>query len=139
MTLASAPIAAATPLYAQAERALRRRFVALLIDTVVVALLDAIVNWIFGVRRPTGGGTIVLVSGGAGAVTTQTVADWPWLTLLWLAYYALLEGLFGATAGKAIVGLRVTDLYGRRIGWPSATVRNLIRIIDFFPVLYVVV
>ena len=138
MTLASTPVAVTTPLYAQAERALRRRLVALLVDTVVVALLDAIVNGIFGVTRPTGAGAIALVSGGIGSVTSQTVADWPWLTLLWLAYYALLEGLFGATVGKAIVGLRVTDLYGRRIGWKSATTRNLARIIDFFPVLYLI-
>lgn len=138
MTLASTPVTTATPLYAQAGRALRRRLVALLVDTLVVTLLDAIVNWIFGVARPTGGGTIALLSGGIGSVTTQTVADWPWLTLLWLAYYALLEGLFGATVGKAIVGLRVTDLHGHRIGWKSATTRNLARIIDFFPVLYLI-
>jgi uncharacterized RDD family membrane protein YckC len=138
MTLASTPVATATPLYAQAGRALRRRLIALLVDTAVVALLDVIVNRIFGVTRPTGAGTIALVSGGIGSVTTQTVADWPWLTLLWLAYYALLEGMFGATVGKAIVGLRVTDLYGRRLGWKSAMTRNLARIIDFLPVLYLI-
>jgi uncharacterized RDD family membrane protein YckC len=136
MTLASTPVDTVTPFYAPAEQALRRRIVALLIDTVVIAVVAAGINSIFGVTQPTFSGTIALVSG--GLAITQTVTDWPWLALAWIGYYATLEGLFGATVGKAIVGLRVTDLYGRRTGWKSATTRNIGRIIDVLPVLYLI-
>jgi len=102
----------------------------------VVALLDFAVNSIFGVTRASGAGTISLVSGGFSSTVTQTVADWPWLTIVWIAYYALLEALFGATLGKAFAGLRVTDLDGRRIGWASAATRNVVRLVDWLPLLY---
>jgi hypothetical protein len=53
-----------------------------------------------------------------------------------VAYYAVLEGLFGATVGKRLAGLRVTDLEGRRIGWQAAILRNVARLIDALPLLY---
>ena len=53
-----------------------------------------------------------------------------------MAYYAVLEGLFGATVGKRLAGLRVTDLEGRRIGWQAAILRNVARLLDVLPVLY---
>lgn len=77
-----------------------------------------------------------MASGGFTSFTTQTTVDWLWLTLLWVGYYAVLEGLFGATIGKRLAGLRVTDLDGRRIGWQPAILRNLARLLDALPFLY---
>ncbi|TMD86247.1 MAG: RDD family protein, partial [Chloroflexi bacterium] len=77
-----------------------------------------------------------MASGGFSSFTTQTTVDWLWLTLLWVAYYAVLEGLFGATVGKRLAGVRVTDLEGRRIGWQAAILRNLGRLLDALPFLY---
>jgi uncharacterized RDD family membrane protein YckC len=123
-------------LAAATGRALPRRLLALLADTVVISLLDAIVNGAFGITRVTSGFAPSMASGSFASFTTQTTVDWPWLALLWVTYYAVLEGLFGATLGKGLASLRVTDLEGRRIGWQAAILRNIARLIDALPFLY---
>ena len=47
-------------------------------------------------------------------------------------YYWLLEALFGATIGKAIVGVKVCDIGGRACGAKRSLVRNLLRLVDGF-------
>jgi uncharacterized RDD family membrane protein YckC len=135
MSLAGAPISAEISLAATARQALPRRLLALIVDTLVISVLEAIVNGAFGVTQVTGGFT-QLTSGGVAVYTTQTVVAWPWLTLLWLAYYAILEALFAASLGKLAAGLRVTDLEGRRVSWQKALIRNLVRPLDAVPFLY---
>ena len=52
-------------------------------------------------------------------------------------YFVILEWrLDGQTLGKRVVGLRVVDAHGFRIGFFQASVRNLVRIVDFLPGLY---
>jgi len=136
MSLAGAPTAAPIDLAAASGQALPRRLGALIVDALVISLLDAIVNATFGVTRVTSGVVPSMTTGGFASFTTQTTVDWFWLTLLWVAYYAVLEGLFGATIGKRIAGVRVTDLEGRRIGWQAAILRNLGRLLDALPFLY---
>jgi len=136
MSVAGAPVVDPISLASAAGRALPRRLLALIADTVVISLLDAILNGTFGITRVTSGVATVLGSGGYTSFTTQTTVDWPWLALLWVTYYAVLEGLFGATFGKRLAGLRVTDLEGRRIGWQMAIVRNLARLLDVLPFAY---
>lgn len=126
----SAPVGASTAV------ALPRRLAALLIDIVVLSVLEAIVNAVFGVTHVTSGFAPAMTSGAVAVFTTQTVVDWPWLTLLLIVYYAVLEGLFGATAGKAVTGLRVTNLDGRIVSWQAALIRNGIRPLDAFPLAY---
>lgn len=54
-------------------------------------------------------------------------------------YGALLEWLWaGRTVGKRVVGLRVIDERGLRIGFVQAVVRNLVRVVDLLPALYLV-
>ena len=136
MSLAGASTSAPISLASATGRALPRRLLALIADTVVVSLLDAIINGAFGVTRVTNGVVPSMTSGGYTSFTTQTTVDWPWLALLWVTYYAALEGLFGATVGKLLAGLRVTDMDGRRIGPQAAIVRNLARLLDVLPFAY---
>jgi uncharacterized RDD family membrane protein YckC len=136
MSLAGAPVADPISLASATGRALPRRLLALFVDTFVISLLDAIVNGTFGVTRITSGVATIVGSGGYTSFTTQTTVDWPWLALLWVTYYAVLEGFFGATLGKRAAGLRVTDLEGRRIGWQAAIVRSLARLLDVLPFTY---
>lgn len=136
MNLAETAPAASTNLASATGRALPRRFLALVVDTLVISLMDAIVNGTFGVTRVTSGVATYMSSGGITSFTTQTTVDWPWLALLWVTYYAVLEGLFGATLGKRVAGLLVTDVNGHRIGWQPAIVRNLARLLDVLPFAY---
>src|SRR5260370_6721228 len=136
MSLAGAPTAVPIDLAAATGQVLPRRLGALIVDALVISLLDAIVNGTFGITRVTNGVVPSMTTGGFASFTTRTTVDWFWLTLLWVAYYAVLEGLFGATVGKRLAGIRVTDLTGRRIGWQAAILRNLGRLLDALPFLY---
>ena len=136
MSVAGAPVAEPVSLASVAGRALPRRLLALIADTIVISLLDAILNGTFGITRVTSGVATTMGSGGFSSFTTQTTVDWPWLALLWVTYYAVLEGFFGATLGKRLAGLRVTDLEGRRITWQAAIVRNVARLLDVLPFTY---
>ena len=51
-------------------------------------------------------------------------------------YYWLLEGAFGATLGKAIIGVRVGSQGGRRGGFRASAIRNAFRLVEGVP-LYV--
>src|ERR1700730_2901634 len=133
MSLAGPPVADPISPASATGRALPRRFLALVADTLVISLLDAMLNGPFGVQPVTSGGATTMRSGGFTSVTTQTTVDWPWLALLWVTYYAVLEGLFGASIGKALARLRVTDLAGRLIRPQAALVRNLARLLDVLP------
>src|SRR6267143_5268650 len=136
MSLAGAPAPAPISLGSATGRALPRRVLALIADTIIISLLDAVLNGAFGITRVTSGVATTVGSGGYSSFTTQTTVDWPWLALLWVTYYAVLEGLFGATVGKGLAGLRITDMEGRRIGPQAAIVRNLARLLDVLPFIY---
>ncbi len=61
------------------------------------------------------------------------------LILLFLAewfYPVLFEIKRGATPGKRAMGLTVVHDNGTPIGWPASLIRNLLRVIDFFPLFY---
>lgn len=51
-------------------------------------------------------------------------------------YPVLFEVTRGATPGKKAMGLTVVHDNGTPIGWPAAMIRNLLRVIDFFPLFY---
>jgi uncharacterized RDD family membrane protein YckC len=67
----------------------------------------------------------------------------PALAIMFLAavafflYLVLFEGVFGTTVGKLFLGLRVKNVDGSRCSFGQALVRNLLRIVDAFP-LYLV-
>ena len=58
--------------------------------------------------------------------------------LLNMGYFVILEGLTGATLGKLVMGLRVAKLDGEPYDWGAVLLRNVLRIIDGLPVLYLV-
>src|SRR5438105_14629382 len=45
-----------------------------------------------------------------------------------IGYYIFMEGQFGATIGKKLVGLRVVKVEGQALDWQAAIVRNVLRI-----------
>lgn len=51
-------------------------------------------------------------------------------------YPVLFEVQRGATPGKKAMGLTVVHDNGTPIGWPASLIRNLLRAVDFFPILY---
>lgn len=58
--------------------------------------------------------------------------------LVGILYYVAFEALLGGTIGKLVLGVRVVQMDGSRPGWGPALVRNVLRIVDFLPFLYIV-
>ena len=85
------------------------RFLALLIDAIIIGVVGGILGVIF--RNSPG------LSGGVTG-------------FLALAYFIVLEATQGATLGKMALGLRVTRTDGAPISWTESIIRNLLRIID---------
>src|ERR1700738_327315 len=90
----------------QAAQARRRRFFALVIDLIAFSILLTIVNNVYGVTQVTSGSPIPAMSGVA-YYNSSTAIPWPGSVLLWLVYYIVPEGLFGASPGKMLQGLCV--------------------------------
>ncbi len=99
------------------------RFVALLIDNVVMLVLAYLI----------------------GAVTGSTTAGGFELTgapafvffLLYALYFWLLEAFLGGTLGKLILGMRVRMEDGSNLTVAASLIRNLLRIIDALPFAYI--
>jgi len=102
----------------------------------VVSVIQAVVNGVFGSVRITNAIVDPSATGGYSSLTSTTTVDAVWLWVTAIAYFALLEGLFGDTIGKALVGIKVTDLSGRPAGWRAVLIRNVFRVIDSFPGFY---
>ena len=49
------------------------------------------------------------------------------------AYLILLEAYVGWTIGKRILGMRVLDRNGNKIGFSKSAIRNLLRLVDGLP------
>ncbi len=63
-----------------------------------------------------------------------------WLIALFLTewFYPVLFEVYadGATPGKKALGLKVVHANGTPVDWPAALIRNLLRAVDFLPLLY---
>lgn len=70
-------------------------------------------------------------------LTLESMNHMFWLNLGALAAYAgVTEWLFGATPGKKLAGLRVRSVGGGPAGTMQIALRNVVRIVDMFPVLF---
>lgn len=49
------------------------------------------------------------------------------------AYFILMEAYVGWTIGKRILGMRVVDVTGHKIGLVKSLIRNLLRLVDGLP------
>jgi uncharacterized RDD family membrane protein YckC len=98
-----------------------RRFVAILIDSIVVFAVGAPFGDYQHVRSESGMTTYSFHFRGGGFLG---------VVLIWLVYYAVMEATLGATVGKLAMGIRVVQEDGSKCTWQGAIVRNLLRIVD---------
>lgn len=114
------------------------RTLAIVVDLFVVTVIQAVVNGVFGSEHITNGVLNPSTSGGYSTYTSSATVDGAWLWVVAIAYFALLEGLFGDTLGKAALAIKVTDLHGQPAGWRAVLIRNVLRVIDYQPGFYLV-
>jgi uncharacterized RDD family membrane protein YckC len=114
--------------YARDARIMRG--LALVVDMIVFGVISFVVNSVYGVTVVTSGSTA------GGFYSSQTVVGGLWLTALSLLYFIVPEALFGATPGKLWARLRVVRVDGRPLGVREVIARNVLRLVDFLPALY---
>lgn len=103
---------------------LGRRFLARLLDALIVGLPVSIILAILGLPAQTFG-----LGGVEGWITGAVTA------LLWWGYYVLLEANGGATLGKRIVRVRVVTAGGGDPSMQAAALRNLWLLFGLIPLL----
>jgi len=112
-----------------AEDVTGKRILAAIIDIVVLAVVFVVFAMLFGDTEPveedTEGFNLSL-SGGPALIYFLVV----------IAYYWIMEAATGKTLGKMAMGLRVVTLDGTPYSAMKAFIRNLLRVIDALPFLY---
>ena len=58
--------------------------------------------------------------------------------LVFLLYFVVFEGMWGATVGKMVMKIKVVREDGSPCGLGPAVIRNIIRIVDALPFLYII-
>jgi uncharacterized RDD family membrane protein YckC len=140
------------------SKVLFSRYFALLIDSFVIAFLVWLATRAFGTAQLTidlkngsaipaalidAGGTFYGATNLMGVSTNWVVKLPPlWSGLLVFCYFILQEAFFGATLGKALLGLRViyhsaNNTY-TTLTIQAAIIRNLVRFVDALPSAYLV-
>jgi uncharacterized RDD family membrane protein YckC len=107
---------------------LGRRAAAAVIDAVVVLLLLVVVAKTLGDQGATKRSIWAETSGSPRAV----------FLVLTFAYFFVTELVWSQTIGKRVMKLRVVRQDGGKLGAGPAAIRNIVRFVDAFPVLYVV-
>lgn len=105
-----------------------RRFFALLIDRIVLFLCSLL---LFPVLLG-----FVFLMPPVGFTVPNLFLPWGLFLILDWVYYASFESSArGATPGKRLLGLRVTDMDGLRLSFRRASVRYFSKIISTFPLM----
>lgn len=120
----------------QSRHARFPRFVALILDTIFVAILGGIVTAVYGVTEVTSGS--FNLPNGISTYSTQSAVPGIWTVLVWLVYYTVCEAMFSATPGKAMNGLRVVSADDRPLTLGRIAVRNVLRLVDVLPGMYLI-
>lgn len=109
---------------APAYGGLGRRAVAVVVDGIVAGLAIGAIGYL--IASVTGG----LTSDGFALQGGPAFAFMLVSLLVGFGYFIALEGRYGRTVGKSLLGLRVVAEDGEPIGMRAATVRNLLRVVD---------
>jgi uncharacterized RDD family membrane protein YckC len=111
-----------------------RRFLAVIIDTIILLIIDGIIPLINGMIVS----AILSLSGviTAGGDTWIDFICLLQIIIIPFVYHIGMEAMLGATVGKMVLGIRVVKLDGSPISWGEAIVRNLLRFVDLLPSLY---
>ncbi len=105
------------------------RFVAILIDTIILLIVTAIITFPLGILSFPFGNPMGFIFGGF------QIISW----LLWIGYFTYFEGTTGRTWGKQLTNLKVVDVTtGEPVEFGRAFLRNILRIVDWLPFLYIV-
>jgi len=104
---------------------LGQRGIALLIDSFLIGIVMM-------------GLFTVVLAGALSSGNAGIVALLPVIGIAGSLYWVVFEGLWGTTIGKKVIGLRVVDEQGNVPGIVKSLIRNVLRIVDALPTLYII-
>lgn len=104
---------------------LDRRFEAVFLDVVTLAIVVGALGYVGGVLV---GSELPIVFAVLGIQLATPLAIFP--------YHIAMEGYFGQTVGKYSRGIVVVKDDGSSCTWGAALVRNVVRIVDMLPFAY---
>ncbi len=110
----------AAPYKTMAYQGVAIRFVALLIDSIILWIIAFILGFLFGGFN-------------TGFYMSPRFAFSGWaivIFIIYIAYFTYLEGTRGQTIGKRAMGIKVVRENGSPIDIEAAFVRNILRVID---------
>jgi uncharacterized RDD family membrane protein YckC len=84
----------------------------------------------------------ILLPIGRGFFAISDLAGWIYFVAIcsaWFNYFALTEWHWGQTIGKNAVGIQVKPLDGDKLTYGQSSLRNLLRVVDFFGVGWVMI
>lgn len=114
-----------------------RRVGAAVVDLLIISCLQIWVSSVFGVLNPASG--YQTDGDGVPSFFSGIASIHPvWLYVMALLYFLAQEALFSTTVGKFFFGLYVVNMRGHRLTFKAALMRNLLRLIDTFPIFYMV-
>ena len=133
---AAAPVATSTYKPPSPLADLGSRIVAGIVDYVIIGIITAIIALLLfmPVRVATGPGMMNGSRIGFGVLGVGILGV---MWLLWLIYFTYFEGTSGQTIGKKLAHIKVVKEDGPKCDFGSALVRNLLRIVDHLPFLYI--
>ena len=109
------------------------RFVATLIDVIILAIITGIVTAPFSIPAS------FSVTNTTGVPMVSSMPNpFAWVggiisAVIWFFYFVLLEGRYGQTVGKMAVKIKVLREDGSKIDYADAVVRTILRLIDLIP------
>lgn len=104
------------------------RFVAILIDTIIIAIIEGILSVPFN--------ALAIITSASGTVTISLAVVVSGLVsfAVFVLYFTLLEGHYGQTVGKMAVKIKVVrEADGAMIDYSEAAVRTILRFLDLIP------
>jgi uncharacterized RDD family membrane protein YckC len=117
------------------------RIVAGIVDYVIIGIITGILALLLFLNVASSGVRVVTDVTGPGMMG---VPNWfgffgtlGVMWLLWLVYFTYFEGTSGQTVGKKLAHIKVIKEDGSKCDFGSALVRNILRIVDHFPFLYI--
>jgi len=110
------------------------RIVAGIIDYIIIAIVAGILSFLLVAPW--------FMVTGSGMMGTPGWFSGIWgivglMWLLWLIYFTYFEGTSGQTIGKKFTHIKVVKESGAGCDFGSALIRNILRIIDHLPFLYI--
>jgi len=107
------------------------RIVAFIIDSILTGIIGGII--VFPLFFLVGVGEDASAAGAGLLLIAQLL-----IPLAIFAYFIVMEGMYGYTVGKKLLSIRVVGENGSKIGFGESAIRNVLRIVDALPTLYLV-